>query len=310
MSRFLNALLVRLAQGFSAAGRAAKLAERTERRRQAGEKTRQRLQLEEPFLEAIRAEPDDDTARLIFADWLEERSDPRAEFIRVQCELACTGEEGPHIAELRKRERTLLSLHETRWLGPFRRRATSWQFRRGFIEKITIDARTFLNDAARLFRWAPLREVGFQEAFEHRSELAASPFLAKLTTVDLSWNRIGNEGADSLAQSPYVGGLTKLHLDTCGIEDVGAQRLAASPYLGRLTMLSFQNAFGRDDIDDSDNRIGDTGAEALAASIYLGRLTTLDLTGNPIGDRGKQLLRQRFGDRVLLDETPNCQDIG
>ena len=42
------------------------------------------------LLDAIRAEPDDDTHRLIYADWLEEYGDEpmRAEFIRVQCEYA------------------------------------------------------------------------------------------------------------------------------------------------------------------------------------------------------------------------------
>lgn len=37
---------------------------------------------------AILAAPDDDTPRLVFADWLDEHGEPeRAEFIRVQCEL-------------------------------------------------------------------------------------------------------------------------------------------------------------------------------------------------------------------------------
>ena len=41
------------------------------------------------FLRAIIEHPEDDTPRLIYADWLEENGDPdRAEFIRVQCELA------------------------------------------------------------------------------------------------------------------------------------------------------------------------------------------------------------------------------
>jgi uncharacterized protein (TIGR02996 family) len=41
------------------------------------------------FLRAIIAEPDDDLPRLIFADFLDERGEgERAEFIRVQCELA------------------------------------------------------------------------------------------------------------------------------------------------------------------------------------------------------------------------------
>ncbi len=41
------------------------------------------------FMAAILAAPDDDLPRLVFADWLDEHGEPeRAEFIRVQCELA------------------------------------------------------------------------------------------------------------------------------------------------------------------------------------------------------------------------------
>ena len=43
------------------------------------------------FLADIRAHPDDDAPRLIYADWLEETGGPteavRAEFIRLQCAL-------------------------------------------------------------------------------------------------------------------------------------------------------------------------------------------------------------------------------
>lgn len=45
----------------------------------------------ESFLRAIIAEPADDKPRLIFADWLDEHGESaRAEFIRVQCQLALT----------------------------------------------------------------------------------------------------------------------------------------------------------------------------------------------------------------------------
>lgn len=45
------------------------------------------------FLRAIIAAPDDDLPRLVFSDWLDERGEgDRAEFIRVQCELALTPE--------------------------------------------------------------------------------------------------------------------------------------------------------------------------------------------------------------------------
>src|SRR4051812_43685313 len=49
---------------------------------------RQRSPEERAFLDAVLETPDDEGIRLIFADWLEERSDPFGEFIRLQCQLA------------------------------------------------------------------------------------------------------------------------------------------------------------------------------------------------------------------------------
>lgn len=37
---------------------------------------------EQGFLDALRDDPSDDTTRLVYADWLEERADPRGEFLR------------------------------------------------------------------------------------------------------------------------------------------------------------------------------------------------------------------------------------
>jgi len=39
------------------------------------------------FVAAIVNAPDDATARLVYADWLEERGDPRAEFLRLAVDL-------------------------------------------------------------------------------------------------------------------------------------------------------------------------------------------------------------------------------
>jgi uncharacterized protein (TIGR02996 family) len=39
---------------------------------------------EAAFLKALRENPADDTTRLVYADWLDERGDPRAEFIRLR----------------------------------------------------------------------------------------------------------------------------------------------------------------------------------------------------------------------------------
>lgn len=52
------------------------------------------------FEAAIRVSPADDTPRIVYADWLEEHGDPgRAEFIRLQCEVAVM-ETGPDARRL------------------------------------------------------------------------------------------------------------------------------------------------------------------------------------------------------------------
>src|SRR5262245_41957249 len=40
------------------------------------------------FLAAIKATPDDNTTRLVYADWLDEQGRPGGEFLRIDCEIA------------------------------------------------------------------------------------------------------------------------------------------------------------------------------------------------------------------------------
>ncbi len=92
------------------------------------------------FLHAIHANPADDLPRLVYADWLEENRDAsRAEFIRVQCELASIDAIDPHRAALEDREHALLTEYEDRWLGKSRPEMTEWEFARGFVQSLTAD---------------------------------------------------------------------------------------------------------------------------------------------------------------------------
>jgi len=80
------------------------------------------------LLAAIRAAPDDDAPRLIYADWLEEHGQrERAEFIRVQCELARN--DSP---TLRQREAELLAEHHDAFAGPLASPGLRFRFQRGF----------------------------------------------------------------------------------------------------------------------------------------------------------------------------------
>jgi uncharacterized protein (TIGR02996 family) len=48
-----------------------------------------RLDDESGFLAALARDPDDDGLRAVYADWLEERGDARAEWVRLEAGLAC-----------------------------------------------------------------------------------------------------------------------------------------------------------------------------------------------------------------------------
>lgn len=128
----------------------------------------------ESFLRAIVANPDDDLPRLIFADWLAVHGEPeRAEFIRVQCELAADYPFGPMLTvtgreSLRRRERELWYPNRQQWVNqmlPSPRvleaqaacQIGSW--RSGFVAEVTISWPDWLAHYAALRMATPLRRV-------------------------------------------------------------------------------------------------------------------------------------------------------
>src|SRR5437867_4475006 len=70
------------------------------------------------FLQAILDAPDDDTPRLVYADWLDEHGDsPRAEFIRVQIERSRLAADDEQRWPLQDRESALRKKYGSKWLG-------------------------------------------------------------------------------------------------------------------------------------------------------------------------------------------------
>ena len=71
---------------------------------------------EKRFIDAILANPTDLSAREIYADWLEERGDVRAEFLRLEAQLADIEERDPEFErltrELREKSAELLDHNE------------------------------------------------------------------------------------------------------------------------------------------------------------------------------------------------------
>src|SRR3954453_18261421 len=93
------------------------------------------------FLRGIGGEPDDDTPRLVYADWLDEHGEAdRAEFIRVQCELARWVPDLGRRGSLKARASELLAAHRQEWLGGLTAFCRAWSFERG-LPRVTLTVR-------------------------------------------------------------------------------------------------------------------------------------------------------------------------
>ena len=119
----------------------------------------------EPFLAAIKADMDDDTARLVFADWLQENGDEaRAEFIRVQCRLNLSNDNPADFA----REDELLNANWDRWVIGFprwiRKDRFNHPFHRGFINSMTVTGARFLKDGVTVTKLTPVQHLTLHRA--------------------------------------------------------------------------------------------------------------------------------------------------
>jgi uncharacterized protein (TIGR02996 family) len=93
------------------------------------------------FLLSIHDRPTDDTPRLIYADWLEERGDipsqAWAELIRIQIERARLKNRSPaRRAALEARAQGLIAAHQPGWLGSWANVPFRWVYQRGMPQAI------------------------------------------------------------------------------------------------------------------------------------------------------------------------------
>ena len=193
------------------------------------------------LLAGVLADPAADLPRLVYADFLEESGDPpsvaRAEFIRVQCEVAGGRVEPDRLATLAAREKVLLAGHAAGWLAPLKAKGealqnagTHGQFRRGFVELVWMPAAVYLRKADKLFARAPVRELRVTRVrLPELAELLAHPATGRLAALDVSDLFLGDAAAELLAGSPALVGLTTLRLRGCNVTDAGAAALAAAP---------------------------------------------------------------------------------
>ncbi len=241
------------------------------------------------LLAAVLAAPDDDLARLVFADWLEETARPaaiaRARFIRLQIELANTSPDTAtypqHNFDLADEIDSLAVRWMRSWLTEFppqvaravwSQRLGAGAFRRGFLDGVRLSPKMFLATAPALFAAAPITSLHLHGEYSDgkMTALFTSPHLHKLHAVRLSGGWCGDRIARRLAKCPDLGAVRELDLSGCWLSDHGALDLARSPALARLSVLRVCR-----------NRLTGFGVYMLASASTLSPLARFDAAENP-----------------------------
>ncbi|AMV29996.1 hypothetical protein VT84_36725 [Gemmata sp. SH-PL17] len=273
------------------------------------------------LLAAILAQPDEDTPRLIYADWLDENGEPdRAEFIRLQCRL-------PHLSR-RTAEAKRLIARETELRAklfkhldklPF----TKISYRRGFVDSITSGLQIFAKCAPELrtedtpaFELILDPDKEDDELLHEPSDggrsiipsIADQQELRRCVSLDprvYFWL----ETAEALFGSPNLTGLRKLRASG----DAGG----AFEYLDSPTFLNLRllNLHGNDDLDHhppeikrlvssshlvnleylnlSACNLDDNSLQDFITTTHLQRLRALDVSENPLGRELVNFFRAR-----------------
>lgn len=264
---------------------------------------------ERELLERIWANPSVDGARLVYADWLMERGDPRGEFIRMQLESAALLERDPRKLEYERRASVVMHQHRLEW-APIANAKIEWRFIRGFPSTAKLAASNLpdfidelesvrslesfelnfdgVNDAnvvtwARVLShrvFARLRSLQLTWHIPQKALalLLAQPWISRLESLQLSYVALHEDVWSALGSSTSLRELQTLDVGLSGATDFAVQSLAELPWpkLKRLTL--------------SNNQLGTASCVSLVKKDSFPALEHLDVSWNRIGKRGGVML--------------------
>lgn len=218
------------------------------------------------LLRQIIVDPHDDTNRLIYADWLEDHGDPRAEFIRIQCELADLERWESGYEALQTRSDNFLKHHEIAWKKELKLKCRMF-FKRGFIEYLILSTKALSELDPTLFDRTPItfvRMTHFNKeklrllkasdvlrsvpGLKLKGNLGPDDIVSVLNLTSDRLNRLDFSGYESTLQ-PEIGAavakavfaerLTEFNLRACGIPDAFFAALAHHGGLPNVERFEF-----------------------------------------------------------------------
>jgi uncharacterized protein (TIGR02996 family) len=189
------------------------------------------------LIRTIAANPEDDTPRLIYADWLDESGSElnreRAEFIRLHVHMATLPLDSEERQQIRSQSLPeMLPLIQAWWKElPVIPNLTWGWFERGFVEHVIGFFRTLREHHETIFDTAPVVSVNLtyfaQAEFE---EMIESPWMERITRLEFQ----NADGRGPGTSQPFQ------------LNDETTQRLLDANCLNRVTQLSIRNVPRRD----------------------------------------------------------------
>jgi Ran GTPase-activating protein (RanGAP) involved in mRNA processing and transport len=238
----------------------------------------------EALVEAVLDAPEREEPRRAYAAFLRAQGNSQGEFVEVNLQLEKLAPDDPAREDLDVRWSDLLNNDAETWLAPLASLGLRpdifgtyfpalWLAATGFVEELDLETPDLLPDRAEeLIRAAPLvhrLKIAYDDV--DLAALAGCPYLARLSSLDLSSLNLQADAVQPILDSPYMLRLRQLDL---GYNELGAEfgaALAQAGFLPRLRELVLNS------IDLAE------GAVDLFGAWTQGDLRGLNLAGNQLG---------------------------
>lgn len=273
---------------------------------------------EQAFLAAVIAHPDEDTPRLMYADWLDENAgnlpgrDPtevraRAEFIRGQIEASRFPPGDPNAKQLRARVVEFAERYGEQWCSVDY--CYIGGFTRGFPALASFEQlKHFCVCADELLARYPIQVIYASEFWEDTEEaekvVTTCSHFSRITGLGSTWRGWGGSRVTKALTNPHFANLRIIDFNAADENgpEVG-HGIAAAEHLTNLVVL-----------DLSGNDLGNEGLEALARAKHLQSLRALrlgaaDVGENYLGPDGIAALARSTWFPSLTQLVLDCNDI-
>jgi len=272
------------------------------------------------FIDQIREAPHDDDARLIYADWLEERGDPRGDFIRLQIQAEQSEEFSAERFDLDQAARKLHVAHHESWEADLRKSVKSShspcdvlsnrdhhpfdryhyrfldyeRYEKGLLNTVIQTPGQFVAaDKIGAFRSILVSRAELGLVRNGGDKLATCPSLSCLTDLTL---HIYERGLDirSFFQKSNLVNLRKLSFcfQTMEHEHIDLQAIRILDDDDAIALSRMEQFQSLESLDISFHHIGPKGIKAIAHSPYFQKLRHLNIEDNDPGDPTFEVISQ------------------